>query len=391
MSLNELRVRLEGRLEVLEAAASLLEALDVQVRGGTWADAGNPRITRQHLRDWAALAPRLEEAVTAARRLNAEEPLARLSHARAQLSGSLPEHLARTGVVRLTTLEEQLAAWLQIVEATGLPPRSERLLGEASVKVRSRAWLAIGLVAPVMLLLQQRFPALALTMLAGVAYVWVKYTLRYRLFPDALVFEHEGEPAVEVPLISLARGEASPGTTLHGLVDIEFPADDQLRPFCALLNRVMAERRVLIEEQRALAGVTGPRGTWLSGSWSPVGAEAPTAVEVLKFEKHDAPVLMVAGSGPAPSEGSALVLEQGLLFIPQRAESSVRETLFGTGWIDLLTEERVPLSHVPERLFVDHLEALRLVRDVLWLADVRPDSGKEHQLVLPDGTLSLKP
>lgn len=78
--------------------------------GWNWANATNPRLTRQHLRDWAALAPRLEDAIASARRLNADEALARLSRARAQLSGSLPEHLAGTGVVRLPTLESQLAA-----------------------------------------------------------------------------------------------------------------------------------------------------------------------------------------------------------------------------------------------------------------------------------------
>lgn len=384
MSLSDLRVRLEGRLEVLEAAASHLEALDLQLRGGTWADVVNP--TRRHLRDWAELAPRLEEAIAAAHRLNADEPLARLATLRAQLSQSIRKHLARTGVVRRTTLEDQLAQWLRLVEATGLPPRTERLLGEASVQVRSRAWLAIGALAVVMLLVKQRIPAGALMLLAGAAYVWLQHTFRYRLFPDALVVERTGEPPVEVPLISLQRGEARSGTTLRGLVDVELPATDQLRPFCTLLNRVLAERLVLIEEQRALAEVEGPTGVWASGRWSPSPGEGPTAVEVLQFEKG-ATVQMVAGSEPSPIRGLALVLEQGLLFVPQRAESSVRELLFETGWIDLLTEERIPLSNMPERLFVDHLDALRGVSGVIWIAGRAQVPGV---VALPEGELWLE-
>ncbi len=360
MSLNDLRVRLEGRLEVLEAAASLLEALDHQLRGGTWA------ATPQHLHDWVKLAPRLEEALEAARRLNAEEPLARLATLRTQLSRSISKHLGRTGVVRLTTLEERLAEWLRLVEATGSPPRKDRLLGEASVQVRSRAWMAIAALAVVMLVVGQRVPAGALVVLAGAAYVWWQQTFRYRLFPDALVVEQEDEPPVDVPLSSLYPGEVRPGMTLHGLVDLELPNGEQLRPFCVLINRVLAERQVLVEERKELAKLTGPAGLWVNGTWTAASGEGPARVEVLKFEK-DETVQLVAGSEPEPDKGIVLVLEQGLLFIPRRAESKVREVLFKTGWIDLLTEERVPITSVPESYFLERLEALRSVAGVIWI------------------------
>ncbi|MDP2269835.1 MAG: hypothetical protein Q8K32_03820 [Archangium sp.] len=249
--------------------------------------------------------------------------------------------------------------------------------------------MAIGVLSVVMVVLRQRFPAGALLMLAGAAYVWVRSTFRYRLFPDALVVERDGEPPIDVPLKSFERGEASPGVTLRGLVDVELPAVEQLRPFCVLINRVMAERQALVDEQKALARVAGPLGEWLNATWRPRDVEVPASVEVLKFEKDEGPVRMVAGSESKSSKGAALVLDRGLLFVPQRAQSRVREILFETAWIDLLTEERVPLGRVPKQLFIDRLEALRGLAEVRWLAEIRLDPD-QRQVVLPDGTLSLK-
>jgi hypothetical protein len=395
---TSLRVRLEGRLEVLETAASTLEALDLQLRSGRWPHAVAE--TRQHLGQWVVMVrPRLDEAVEAARRANADEVLARLSRAQARLAASLERHLGRTAVARAGTLDRQLEAWLRLSEHTGLPPRSGPAIAEASHIVHARGWIGILALSAVMLLLSRPSEAACLVMLAGASWRWVKQVAHYRLFTDALVLEREGEPPLELPLSTFELSDASPGLTLQALVDVDFPSGEGFAPLCTQLNALFSERELLEQERRALAPFAGGSGHWLTATLQPPpGARPGAAVEVFKFEKATGAAPMepkaLLESNRPPLSGSVLISERGLLFVAHTAEPKLRKVLFDTQPVRLLREEQRPLASFPAALILQHLEALGRLPDVLWVGQndevTWAPQGEFETVTLPAGQLSVK-
>jgi hypothetical protein len=404
-----LRVRLEGRLEVLETAASTLEALDRLLRSGNWWSAVAQ--TRQHLGQWVVMVqPRLGEAIEAARRANGAEVLARLARAQARLARSLHRHLARTAVARAGTLDRQLEAWLRLSEHTGLPQRSGPELAEASVNVHPRGWIGILALCGVMLLLSRPGEATCLLLLAGASWQWVKQRVRYRLFTDALVVEREGEASVEVPLRTFELRDASPGLTLQALVDVEFPLAEGFPSLCTQLNTLFSERELLEQERRVLAPFAATAGHWLTASLQPPQAARPVAVEVFKFGKDTGASPMeskaLLESNRAPLSGSvlialptssppgALISDRGLLFVAHSAEPKVRKVLFDTQPVRLLREDQTPLTSFPEALMLERLDALSRLPEVHWVALAQELSwtseGEFEVVALAAGRLSVK-
>ena len=392
-----LRVRLEGRLELLETAASTLEALDLRLRSGQWKSAVHE--TREQLGQWVVMVqPRLGEAVEAARRANGDEVLARLSRAQTRLARSIERHLARTEVVRAGTLERQLEAWLRLSEHTGLPPRSSPSVAEASLSLRAPGWIGILGLSAVMSLLSRPYEAACLLVLAFTSWRWVKQSIRYRLFTDALVVEREGEPSLEVPLKTFELSDASPGLTLQALVDVEFPSSEGFPALCAQLNTLFTEREWLEQELRALAAFSGTEDGWLEASLQPAQAPRPQAVEVFKFLKDagaaqiETKALLERSQAPLP--GSVLITDRGLLFVANTAEPKLRKVLFDTQPVRLLRGDQRPLNSFPAALILEHLDALGRLPDVHWVAPADAASwtseGELETITLAAGRLSVK-
>lgn len=384
-------------MEVLENASATLEELDARLRSGSWSNAAAQ--TRQQLGDWVVnVQPRLEEAVEAARRADAQPVLARLSRAQQRLGQAIARRLAKTEAGREVALEGQLRAWLRLAEHTGLPSRPAKPLAEASVTVRPLGWLGVLALAGVMLVIDQPHEAGVLVVLAGTTWSWIKQGFRYRLYADALIVEAEDEAPVEVPLRSMARAEAAPGSTLRGLVDVELPRGEGFEFFCAQLNTLFSDREQLEQQQRGLARFAGAAGLWLGASWQRKEVPTPEAVEVFKFVKLTgaAPLekrVVAARASPAVP-GAALVCERGVLFVAQAAEPAVRKLLFDTGGIELLGDEQRPLSSFPAALVLERLEALARLPDVHWLDITGPaewtSEGDDEAVTLPEGRLTVR-
>jgi hypothetical protein len=226
---------------------------------------------------------------------------------------------------------------------------------------------------------------------------WRRSELRYRLFPDVLVREFEGEPVLQLPLESFDAIDASPGTTLHGLVDLEVPKSDAARTFCARIKQLANEREVLRREQRSLERFAGPPGRWLSASLSSNQSGQPESIEVISFAKaaRGTPIEMKArrGASPPPKMGLALLCDRGMLFIPQSVEPAVREVLFDTERVELLQEQQRSLSTFPAELILDHFEELRRIVGVQWCASEDAlkwtQVGQREEVELPAGRLSV--
>lgn len=358
---DALRIRLEGRLEVIESATQSLEELEKLLRAGKWPDT---RAAKTHLQTWESLQARLPDALEAAHRAGGTAVIARLKEQKQSLERSLQQHFSASSVGRARDFAERLALWHQLLESSGLPARAGPAIAELTVK--NGRW-------------------------------WRRSVVHYRLFADVLVREREGEPTLQLPLTSFDAVDVSPGTTVQGLVDLELPKNGDAVTFCARMKQLANEREVLRREERSLERFAGPAGRWLGATLKPDQNGQPESVEVLSFAKAErgTPIEMKArrGAAPAPKVGLALLCERGLLFIPQSTQQAVREVLFDTERVELMHEQQRPLSTFPSELILDHLEELRRIVGVQWCAVEDPLKwtrvDQREELELPAGRLSV--
>jgi len=399
---DDVRVRLEGRLEVLENAAATLEALTALARSPRWENQAAQ--VRELITRYQVLAPRLPESRGAAlalgekttpRRLDdaqraLEEALSRLEsveeRARARNpSQSVQPERSRGPLRHQPRLEARLDLWLRLAEHTGV--RREGLpLASATARVRSPLWTFLAAGGLVTLFFH---PVAGLLLLAGAAATrhFLAWEVTFRLFAEALEVDEPGAPLRSVPLASVEPVEARPGVTLRGLRAVTLPGDPRLAPLCATLNALFAERAELARQEQALSAFAGEpvEGRWIPAVLSGRDREANEAlrgpVPVVKFGRR---------SGGA---GAALLSARGLLFIAQTAEPSVRKALFGTELIRLRAQQR-PLLSFPAGLLLARLAELRELPGVVWLdAAEHPtwvaDSDQQH-VALARGRLSLR-
>jgi hypothetical protein len=384
---DELRIRLEGRLEVIESATQSLEELEKLLRAGKWPDTRAAR----HLQIWESLQPRLPDALEAAQRADGSVVVARLTKAKQSLDGFLQKRFSASSIGRARDLTERLALWHQLVASTGLPVRGGQPITEVTVKRRTWWWLGIALLGFPMLAVGQYGASIALIFAAAFTRELVPSVVRYRLFADVLERTKDGEPTLQLPLTSFE------GNTLRGLVDLEMEEDERFAGLRARMNQLANEREVLRLEARSLERFQGPAGRWLMASFSSDLTGQPETVEVISFAKatRGSPIEMKArrGAVPPPRMGLALLCERGLLFIPQSAEQAVRAVLFETERVELMHEQQRLLSTFPSELILDHLEELRRIVGVQWCAAEdslkwKPVAQRE-ELELDAGRLSV--
>ena len=237
-----LRIRLEGRLEVLESASQSLEELEKLLRKRKWPDAN---ALRAHLHTWEAVQPRVAASIDAAHRANGSAPVERLTRARDSLERALQERFKASTIGRAHP-SERIGLWRQLVDAMKAPARSEQWIAEVSITFHGWRWW-LGLLALSLAILPLSFShalgvSLGVVLAAPIAFYVMSTKLRYRLSRDALVRETWGEPTLRLPLTSFERAEAAPGTTLRGLVDIELGHEDGSAEVCALINRLARDR-----------------------------------------------------------------------------------------------------------------------------------------------------
>lgn len=389
MTLNQtdaLRIKLEGRLEIMEVAIASLEKLEGLLRTRTWAQASSA------FSEWEAARSKLDEAQEAARRVGgAEAQLARLRDVQARLGPMLDERLPKTAVARAAGFEAKLKAWQQLAMATGRPARTETPLLATQSAQPSPWWLAILAQALVLIVAGRGVLGGALVLVALYARASVQRVVRYSLFADVLVVSKPNEASVEVPLRSFGPGEISAGRTLEGLIDVELPFGSELEALAAGITRVVAEREVLDREEAVLARFSGPAGNWRRASLQPSAEQGSSAVEVLHFAKaagaHSSrpPVRVTADE----RRGWALLSSRGLLFIPRTTEPSVRGVLFGTEPVELLWREQRPLEQLPEALLFEHLDALRRMTSLVWCDATTPLRWRDDSLETPAGLLRV--
>lgn len=379
---DEVRIRLEGRLEVLEAAAAALETLTGLARSPRWErEAGK---VREVIGLYQALAPRLEEATAAALALGEAGAPGRLEGARRALH-------ARLAWLGPRELEARLDGWLRLAEHTGTR-RQGRPLASAEVQVGLPRWVYLA-VAAVGVALAPSTHGVSLEVLAVGAALWWLGDRRgararvasFRLFADALEVDEPGAPTRSLPLASLSPVEARPGATLRGLRTVTLPSSAGLLALCERLNELLAERAALLRQEQVLRGFAGERveARWLPATLEGVGREPDQVVR----------------SGPVPVvrfgrawTGGALLTGRGVLFVSQSAEASVRKAVFGAE-VTLLRQQQRPLLSFPAGLLLERLAELRALRGVVWVDAAEPAAwiaeGPQEHLTLPAGRLSL--
>jgi hypothetical protein len=344
---------MEGRLEVIEAAAWSLESLERLLQASKWPE---PSAAKEHLQRWLTLQPQLQEAMQAAQQEGVTQPIARLKRVGVSLNHRLKNRFRDSAIGRAATLEERLRLWMQLLQMTAVTARSDQPLAEASMKEHQQWWLRImALAFFTFFFTPYTVPAVIALLLSAFGRRLFSKEIRYRLFQDVIVREKKGEPTLELPLTSFEQGEARPGHPLIGFLDLNLEKDERFNTFCARLNQLKNEHQVLRAEQRVLERFNAPPGRWLTARIEPVQGDQPESAE------------LVAMRGTAsPSDGQALLCDRGLLFIPHSAEAEVRSVLFNTEGVELMRDRARAINLLPESLILERLGELRRVAGVRW-------------------------
>lgn len=236
--LEDVRVRLEGGLELLQSAEPQYRLL-TQIKGRKWKPTARAkenelrwalnhddlivkaleRVERLHARDgWA---DEFEPVVVAKKVRELREQL--LGTMRAQLWGNTP------GVTR--TFEASLMQMLAVIQLA--PPRraDEAVLLEGRVTRRTSAWLSALLPAMIGAVFGGA-PAAMIAFFGALFGIWWWASLgRYQLLPDRLLYTARGEDPVELKLSSLGSDDVQMGPLHAGVVfqgpkPLEFPVAD---------------------------------------------------------------------------------------------------------------------------------------------------------------------
>jgi hypothetical protein len=320
---DELRVRLEGALEVLEAEMRLLERLRGLANRRWELHASEVLGLIERIRASAATR---DDAVLRAQRVHeAEALLERVEEARVGLVSRLDELLMNTSASRVSGLEAKLAVWEELARNVG-PLRDVVPISEGRGFMRSREWwVTFGAMVAVTALHQP----LLMFLLAGLGFVWRDFSLHelvWRLFDDAIEL-HDGEHTVRIPLSSLeAVEQTADGLKLRALRDIELRGDASLLDFALKLMRVQAEQ--------------------LARS---------------RFKDRPAPALWLHATLQQDHirvEGCVVVCDAGFVFLPERAFESAWKAVVGAPRL-VRGEVLESLRTLPAALIAERFQPLR--------------------------------
>jgi hypothetical protein len=320
---DELRLRLEGALEVLEAEMALLKRLRALATRSWELHASEVLGLIERVR--ASVSNR-DDAVTRAQRVReAEGVLEQLEDARVGLVRRLDRVLSQTSASRVSGLDAKLAVWEELARNVG-PLREGAPISEGRGFMRSREWwVTFGAMVAVTALHQP----LLMFLLAGLGVVWRDFSLRelvWRLFDDVIEL-YDGEHTVRIPLSSLESVEQTKdGLRLRALRDVELRSDASLFEFALTLMRVQAE-----QQARARFKDRPAPALWLHAT----------------LQQEDIRV-----------EGCVVVCDAGFVFLPEREFEGAWKAVIGAPRL-VRGEVLESLRSLPAALIAERFQPVR--------------------------------
>lgn len=371
---DALRIRLEGRLETLEAAEPLLARL-VELATPEWTSHAND------VRDTLAQLdlPRITEAAMAVLRVEGGAEAARQVFAlRTQLHQKLEALLVGTTAAKAQDVDERLALWFALSKHVGVRA-SGRLLFEGSTTRRKLDW-GVGALACIATAAFGQWQ-LALVLVAATTAWWLvdAERLKWRAFDDALELELPGQGVLTLPNATLTVESAGSTLILKSLWQVELPRTDATIDVLLHVQGLRKEAALLEKVNANPAPARWHSAVFVRSVPAPV-SELKGFVQVTRFEPD--------AGGPARVPGHVVVLGEHALFLPARVESSVWRIVFG----ELPGEgSALPrtLDALPARMLAERLFALRALSGAImlpktWNAELGP-------FTLEGGTLELTP
>lgn len=338
----ELRIRLEGRLEVLEQTTAQLERLLALAHPG-WHD--EPRVLLDELDAWSDGAAARHDALRAAEReAGARRWLDAVRERQVTLSLKLDRLLHDTAVVRRRALDAKLATWAELARSFGVVHEGQEPIASGEGVQRSREWLVtVGAAAAVFAMSQ---PQLVL-LLAPIAVVWwdfCKSTIRWRMFKDCIELTEPDRPVRRVPLESI---EELDGDSLRALWDLS------LRGESGFLELAVDVRRALtVQKTRLRYGEHASHALWIPGSLHPDDTGA-------------------ARAGARPQHGWLLSCPRGMVFVPDAATSLAWYVAMGAPPLDAQADIGAELRALPEALLDEKVGELGRLKGCVALTGLQ--------------------
>ncbi len=328
----ELRIRLEGRLEVLERTAAHLDRLLKLTN--RWEEESEALLAE--LDAWAEATASRHDALRAAERESAARPwLDGVREREAQLSLRLDTVLRGTAAVRRRGLDARLATWAELARSFGRLEGQEPLATGEGV-VRSREWLLTVGAAIAVIALKQ--PQLVLV-LGPIGLVWwdfCKSVVRWRMFRDCIELTEPDRPVRRVPLESIEELE---GDHLSALWDLSLRGESGFLELAVDLRRALT-----VQETRQRYGDRAAHALWIPGALHPDDAASARA-----------------------QPGWLLSCPSGMVFVPDAAIPLAWYVAMGAPPLDAQADIGAELRALPEALLDDKVAQLGKLKGCIAL------------------------
>lgn len=355
---EELRKKMQGGLERLEACTTVLEQLEPLLSPG-WERHGDDilRVLEPTLGEWSYL----ERTVAAAKAFPEVAPLlTRLQNAQAAVGSRIGTAFAATRVEREKHWPARLHALRDAVR-------------QAAARRHQTPLASIEWMEPIPTLVLPVLIALAL----GVGFINPKAGLvafgvglvgaslfprkwRGDLFADVVEVKPAWGANFSVPLDSAKVEEKGGFMVLQGPPSLRLPRSQGGKSFLLLLKSLLEDYARLHEENAFVDGLAEPPEPWVPGFRS----LAQSRVNV----KGDGPVQIFQFLAPSTRHsGRALVLKNGVLFIEDTVAQRVLTLVSGRTIRPELSSYRRGLERIPSATMLEKFDEARMLEGVYWL------------------------
>lgn len=333
--MSELRIRLEGRLELLEETARDLERL-VALASDGWEENAAELIVA--LDAWAESAAQRDDAKqVVARDAGAKAWVDDVALREAHLCIRLDALLEGTAVPRCRTLDAKLKTWAELARSLG-PARELEPVSAGEGVVRSREWMLSFVAAAVVLAVKQPVLALLLAPLGAVWWDFCKSKVKWRLFRDVLEIAEPDRPVRRVPLDSIEELQAD---AVVALWDVSLKGESGFHHLNLDLRRAVAERTT-----RSRYAGHREHALWMPSS-------------------------LHSGDPARAQHGWVVSCEAGMVFVPDTATPLAWVLAVGAHPLETKGDIGPELRNLPARLLEDKVESLAKLKGCVKLSGLQ--------------------